>query len=91
MKLRQIKSIIREKQLCLRKIQLISTLHDHNYYVVLEEKRTYNLPVILTAFKIMKPKKANEPDFTPRGFLPAFCNYRIFLLPELYILQVISR
>lgn len=63
MKMRQIKSIVREKQPCLRKIHVISTLHDHNYFVVLEEKRTYSLPVILTAFKIMKPKKENEPDF----------------------------
>ena len=50
------------KNNCLRKIHVISTLHDHNYFVVLEEKRTYSLPVILTALKIMKPKKANAPE-----------------------------
>jgi len=93
MKLRQIKSIAREKQLCLRKFHVISTLHDRNYFVALEENRTYSLPVLLTAFKITSQRKRMSQTFTLCGFLPAFCNYRIFyfqitnLMHNSFILQ----
>jgi hypothetical protein len=85
-KFRQIKPILRVKQTCVRKSHVISTLHDHNYFVVLEENRTHSLLMIFKAFKIIMSKKANKPDFYFKlcGFLPTFRNYRIFYTRTVY-------
>jgi hypothetical protein len=91
MKLRQIKPILRVKQTCVPKSHVITTLHDHNYFVVLEENRTHGLPMIFKAFKIIMSKKANKPDFY-LSFVDFYLPFVIteYFIPELYILRVLS-